>query len=262
MPTKTEQSDLFQAVHGRNADAPLAVIAAASASDCFEVAIEAVRIATTYMTPVILLSDGYLAHAAEPWRLPDLAALPRFPVRFRTDPAGFHPFLRDPATLARAWAVPGTPGLEHRIGGLEKDYDTGHISYDPDNHARMTRTRAAKIAGIATGIPLQRVALGDDHGAVAVVGWGSTYGAIHRAVGEARDEGLDASHIHLRYLSPFPRNLGELLKRFDRVVVPEMNNGQLVQLLRAEYLVPAEGLSKVEGKPFKVAEIVEAITRT
>ncbi len=259
MPTKAEQSDLFQAVHGRNADAPLAVIAAATAVDCFDVAIEAVRIATTYMTPVILLSDAYLAHAAEPWRLPDPEALPSFPVRFRTDPTGFHPFVRDPTTLARAWAVPGTPGLEHRIGGLEKDYDTGHISYDPDNHARMTRTRAAKIAGIANDIPAQRPALGDDHGAVAVVGWGSTYGAIHRAVGEAREDGLDVSHIHLRYLNPFPANLGDLLKRFDRILVPEMNSGQLVQLLRAAYLVPAVGLSKVEGKPFKVAEIVEAI---
>ena len=259
MPTKAEQSDLFQAVHGRNADAPLAVIAAATAVDCFDVAIEAVRIATTYMTPVIVLSDAYLAHAAEPWRLPDAAALPRFPVRFRTDPAGFHPLLRDPATLARAWAVPGTPGLEHRIGGLEKDYDTGHISYDPDNHARMTRARAAKIAGIANDIPPQRVALGDDDGAVAVVGWGSTYGAIHRAVREARADGLDVSHIHLRYLNPFPRNLGELLQRFGRILVPELNTGQLVHLLRAAYLVPAERLSKVAGKPFKVAEIVDAI---
>jgi 2-oxoglutarate ferredoxin oxidoreductase subunit alpha len=259
MPTKAEQSDLLQAVHGRNADAPLAVIAAATAVDCFEVAIEAVRIATQYMTPVIVLTDAYLAHAAEPWRLPDAAALPRFPVRFRTDPAGFHPFVRDPATLARAWAVPGTPGLEHRIGGLEKDYDTGHISYDPDNHARMTRTRAAKIAGIANGIPPQRVALGAEHGAVAVVGWGSTYGAIHRAVSEVRDDGGDASHIHLRYLSPFPKNLGELLSQFDRILVPEMNNGQLLQLLRAAYLVPAQGLSKVAGKPFKVSEIVGAI---
>src|SRR5216110_1199479 len=262
MPTKAEQSDLFQAVHGRNADAPLAVIAAASTADCFDVAIEAVCIATKYMTPVIVLTDAYLAHAAEPWRLPDASALPRFPVRFRTDPTGFHPFLRDAATLARAWAVPGTPGLEHRIGGLEKDYDTGHISYDPDNHARMTRTRAAKIAGIANDIPPQRVALGEDHGAVAVVGWGSTYGAIHRAVRDAREDGLDVSHVHLRYLNPFPSNLGELLKRFDRVLVPEMNNGQLLQLLRAAYLVPAEGLSKVEGKPFKVAEIVQAIEST
>src|SRR5216117_310402 len=259
MPTKAEQSDLFQAVHGRNADAPLAVLAAATATDCFDVAMEAVRIATTYMTPVVLLSDAFLAHAAEPWRIPDLDRLPRFPVRFRTDPAGFHPFLRDLKTLSRPWARPGTPGLEHRIGGLEKDYDTGHISYDPENHARMTRTRAAKIAGIANDIPPQRAALGADHGAVAVVGWGSTYGAIQQAVREAREDGIDVSHIHLRYLNPFPSNLGDLLKRFDRVLVPEMNSGQLVQLLRAAYLLPAEGLNKVEGKPFKVAEIVQAI---
>jgi 2-oxoglutarate ferredoxin oxidoreductase subunit alpha len=259
MPTKAEQSDLFQAVHGRNADAPLAVLAAATATDCFEVAMEAVRLATKYMTPVVLLSDAFLAHAAEPWRIPDPDELPRFPVRFRTDPAGFHPFLRDPTTLARPWAPPGTPGLEHRIGGLEKDYDTGHISYDPENHARMTRTRAAKIAGIANDIPLQSVALGADPGALAVVGWGSTYGAIHQAVRRAREEGVDASHVHLRYLNPFPRNLGDLLKRFDRVLVPELNAGQLVHLLRAAYLVPAESLSKVEGKPFKVSEILEAI---
>ncbi len=259
MPTKAEQSDLFQAVHGRNADAPLAVLAAATATDCFDVAIEAVRIATKYMTPVVLLSDAFLAHAAEPWRIPDLDQLPRFPVRFHTDPAGFHPFLREPETLARPWARPGTPGLEHRIGGLEKDYDTGHISYDPENHARMTRARAAKVAGIANDIPLQTVALGDDHGALAVVGWGSTYGALHQGVRRAREEGIEASHIHLRYLNPFPRNLGELLRRFDRILVPEMNNGQLVGLLRAAFLVPAEGFNKVEGKPFKVAEIVEAI---
>src|SRR5213083_2189916 len=262
MPTKAEQSDLFQAVHGRNADAPLAVLAAATATDCFDVAMEAVRLATTYMTPVVLLSDAFLAHAAEPWRIPDLDRLPRFPVRFRTDPAGFHPFLRDLKTLSRPWARPGTPGLEHRIGGLEKDYDTGHISYDPENHARMTRTRAAKIAGIANDIPPQRAALGADHGAIAVVGWGSTYGAIHQAVRRARQGGLDASHVHLRYLNPFPRNLGELLRRFHRIVVPELNNGQLVQLLRAAYLVPAEGLNKVQGKPFKVSEISEAIEAT
>src|SRR5438309_1684979 len=261
MPTKAEQSDLFQAVHGRNADAPLAVLAPTSTADCFDIAIEAVRIATKYMTPVIVLSDGYLAHAAEPWRIPDLDRLPRFPVRFRTDPAGFHPFLRDPDTLARPWARPGTRGLEHRIGGLEKDYDTGHISYDPTNHARMTQARAAKIAGIANDIPLQTMALGEDHGHLVVVGWGSTYGAIHQAVRRARNDGVDASHIHLRYLSPFPRNLRELLARFDRILVPELNNGQLAHLLRAAYLVPAEGLSKVEGKPFKVSEIAAAIER-
>ena len=259
MPTKTEQSDLFQAVLGRNADAPLAVLAPATVTDCFAVAMEAVRIATKYMTPVILLTDTYLAHAAEPWRIPDVDALPRFPVRFRTDPADFHPFLRDAKTLARPWAVPGTPGLEHRIGGLEKDYDSGHISYDADNHQRMTLARAAKIAGIAGDAPLQKVALGPERGALAVVGWGSTYGSIQEGVRRARERGLDVSHIHLRYVSPFPSNLGDLLKGFDRVLVPELNNGQLLMLLRATYLVPAQGLNKVAGKPFKVSEIEDAI---
>jgi 2-oxoglutarate/2-oxoacid ferredoxin oxidoreductase subunit alpha len=261
MPTKAEQSDLFQAVLGRNADAPLAVLAPASTADCFNIGMEAVRIATKYMTPVMVLSDGYLAHAAEPWRIPREADLPRFPVAYRTDPEGFHPFLRDPETLARPWVKPGTPQLEHRIGGLERDYDSGHISYDPDNHARMTQARADKIAGIANDIPLQTVALGNDRGKLALVGWGSTFGGIHRAVQIARDEGRDVSHIHVRYLSPFPRNLGDLLKRYDRVLVPEMNNGQLVKLLRAEYLVPAESLPKVTGKPFRVTEIVQAIRK-
>ncbi len=259
MPTKTEQSDLFQAVLGRNADAPLIVLAAASAGDCFEVAIEAVRLATKYMTPVILLTDGYLAHAAEPWLIPDVDALPGFPVTFRTDPEGFHPYMRDAKTLARAWAVPGTPGLAHRIGGIEKSYTTGHISYDPDNHQQMTDVRAAKVAGVAADIPEQGVALGNPGGALAVVGWGSTYGPIHQAVKQARADGLDVSHVHLRYVSPFPRNLGELLRGYGRVLVPEMNNGQLVQLLRAAYLLPVEGLSQVTGKPFKVATILEAI---
>src|SRR6267378_4375954 len=236
-------------------------LAVATATDCFDVAIEAVRIATKFMTPVIVLSDGYLAHAAEPWRIPVEADLPRFPIAYRTDPEGFHPFLRDPRTLARPWVRPGTPGLEHRIGGLEKDYDSGHISYDPDNHARMTEARADKIAGIADDTPEQTVALGEDHGELAVVGWGSTFGAIHRAVQIARDEGRDVSHIHVRYLSPFPRNLGELLRRYDRVLVPEMNNGQLVKLLRAEYLVPAEPLGKVTGKPFRVTEVVQEIRK-
>lgn len=258
MPTKTEQSDLFQAVLGRNADAPLPVIAAATPGDCFDVAREAVRLATRYMTPVIVLSDGYLANAAEPWRIPDVASLPDFPVRFRTDPRGFQPFLRDPKTLARVWARPGTPGLEHRIGGLERASDSGHISYDPDNHEQMTRMRAAKIAGIARDIPLQGVALGEDHGTLAVVGWGSTYGALQQAVKQVRAEGHAISHIHVRHLAPFPRNLGELLRRFDHVLVPELNNGQLVRLLRAEYLIAAEGLNQVSGKPFKVSRLVAA----
>ncbi|MDP3773383.1 MAG: 2-oxoacid:acceptor oxidoreductase subunit alpha [Gemmatimonadales bacterium] len=259
LPTKTEQSDLYQAVYGRNGDAPLPVLAAASPGDGFEVAIEAVRLATKYMTPVMLLTDGYLANAAEPWPVPDVASLPAFPVTYRTDPGGFHPFVRDPVTLARAWALPGTPGLEHRIGGLEKSYDSGHISYDADNHQQMTDVRAAKIAGIANDIPLQPVALGEDHGTIAVVGWGSTYGAIRQAVRQLREDGAAVSHIHIRYLAPFPKNLGDLLRRFDQVLVPEMNTGQLVTMLRAAYLLPAEGLNKVNGKPFKIGEIADAI---
>ena len=259
MPTKPEQSDLFQAVHGRNADTPLPVLAAATPADCFETAIEAVRLAVKYMTPVIVLSDAYLASAAEPWLLPDADRVPPFPVTFRRAVEGFHPYLRDAATLARPWVKPGTPGLMHRIGGIEKDYDTGHISYDPANHQRMTEVRAAKIARIAADIPLQAVELGDDHGALAVVGWGSTHGALHQGVKQLRAEGRAVSHIHLRYLNPFPRNLGDLLQRFDRILVPEMNTGQLVALLRSAYLLPAEGLNKVSGKPFKVSAIVDAV---
>ncbi|MFQ5773487.1 MAG: 2-oxoacid:acceptor oxidoreductase subunit alpha [Kiloniellaceae bacterium] len=259
MPTKTEQSDLYQAVFGRNADSPLVVLAARSPADCFDCAIEAVRLAIKYMTPVILLSDGYLAHASEPWAVPDAARLPRFPVEFRTDPAGFHPYVRDDKTLARPWAVPGAAGLEHRIGGLEKDADSGNISYDPANHQRMTDLRAARIAGVANDIPLQKFDQDPQEGGLVVVGWGSTYGPISRAVSDLRAEGLPVSHIHLRYLCPLPRNLGDLLARFDRILVPEMNKGQLLTLLRSEYLVPAEGLNKVTGKPFLIAEIEAAI---
>jgi 2-oxoglutarate ferredoxin oxidoreductase subunit alpha len=211
------------------------------------------------MTPVIILTDGYLANAAEPWPVPDIDAIPAFPVKFRTEKEGFHPFVRDPETLARAWAIPGTEGLEHRIGGIEKNYNSGHISYDPENHAKMTRARAEKIARIADDIPLQTTVLGPEKGKVAVVGWGSTYGPIRAAVARCRAEGIEASHIHLRYLNPFPRNLGDLLRAFERVLVPEMNNGQLVTILRSTFLLPAEGLSKVTGKPFKVSELVPAI---
>ncbi len=259
LPTKTEQADLYQALFGRNGDAPLPVLASATPTDCFETAIEAVRLATKYMTPVILLSDGYLANAAEPWRIPDVADFEPFPVTFRTEARDFHPYLREPETLARNWVVPGTPGLEHRIGGLERDYESGNISYDPENHQRMTEARVNKIKGIARDIPLQEVASGSDRGPLAVVGWGSTYGAIQQAVRRARDEGLEVSHIHLRYLWPLPRNLGELLGNFEKILVPEMNTGQLVTLLRAEYLVPAEGLNKVAGQPFKASEILAAI---
>jgi 2-oxoglutarate ferredoxin oxidoreductase subunit alpha len=259
MPTKTEQSDLYQAVFGRNADSPLAVIAARSPSDCFECAIEAVRLATKYMTPVILLSDGYIANASEPWALPDAEALPKFPVKFRTDPAGYHPFARDPKTLARAWAVPGTPGLQHRIGGLEKDSESGNISYDPANHQRMTDLRADKIAGIANDIPEQGFEGEAAEGGVLVVGWGSTFGPISRAVSNLRDAGSPVSHIHLRHIWPLPRNLGALLSRYEKILVPEMNKGQLLTLLRSEFLVAAEGLNKVNGKPFLIAELEAAI---
>lgn len=259
MPTKTEQSDLHQAVFGRNGDSPVAVLAARAPADCFEVAIEAVRLATRYMTPVILLTDGFVANAAEPWRIPDVDALPRFPVSFATETEGFRPTRRDPATQAREWVRPGTPGMEHRIGGLERDFETGNISYDPANHQKMTDLRIGKIAGIANDIPPQAVALGNQRGRLAVVGWGSTYGPIHRAVGNLREAGLDVSHIHLRYIWPLPANLGDLLAGFEQILVPEMNAGQLVTLLRSQYLLAAEGLNKVTGQPFKIAEIEAAV---
>ena len=255
LPTKTEQSDLFQAMYGRNADTPLPVIASRTAGDCFETAIEAVRIATKYMTPVIFLTDGFLANSAEPWEIPDADAIAEFPVEFRTDPEGFHPFLRDEQTLARNWAIPGTPGLMHRIGGIEKDYDSGHISYDSDNHQRMTKVRAAKIDGIANDIPEQKVEAGGNTGKLAVVGWGSTFGAINQAVGRCIEDGLNVSHIHIRHISPFPKNLGDLLGGFEKVMVPEMNNGQLVHVLRDKYLVDAESITQITGQPFKVSTL-------
>jgi len=261
LPTKTEQSDLLQALNGRNGDCPLAVIAACTPGDCFDMAIEAVRLATKYMTPVLLLTDGFLANSAEPWKIPDITTLKPFPVQYRRAPEGFHPFVRDPQTLARAWAIPGTPGLEHRIGGIEKDYDSGNISYDPDNHHKMTKVRAAKIAGIADDIPLQKMEQGEDTGDLLVVGWGSTYGAIAQAVMGARRSGLKVSHLHIRYMNPMPRNLGDLLHGFKKVSVPEMNNGMLVKVLRAEYLVDAQGFNKISGQPFKIAEIEAEIHR-
>ena len=259
MPTKTEQSDLHQAVFGRNADSPLVVVASRSPSDCFDVAIEAVRLSVKYMTPAILLTDGYIGNAAEPWLIPDFESFESFPVEFRTDPEGYQPFLRDEKTLARPWATPGTPGLEHRIGGLEKDFDTGHISYDSANHQRMTEIRVAKINGIADDIPLQTVEEGDDKGEMAVVGWGSTFGPINRAVSALRDEGGKVSHIHIRHIWPLPKNLGDLLEGFDQVLVPELNKGQLSTVLRSQYLTDAQTLSKVSGQPFKISEIEAAI---
>ncbi|MEE2971142.1 MAG: 2-oxoacid:acceptor oxidoreductase subunit alpha [Pseudomonadota bacterium] len=259
LPTKTEQSDLYQSVYGRNADAPLPVISASTPGDCFFAAIEAVRIATKYMTPVILLTDGYLSNSAEPWQIPNVDDIPDFKVEYCTDPEGFSPFRRDDETLARNWAIPGTPELMHRIGGIERDYDTGHISYDTDNHHRMTKVRAAKIDGIAKDIPQQEVAAGNDTGKLAVVGWGSTFGAINQAVTEAIDDGMDVSHIHLRHIWPLPSNLGDLLAGFDKVLVPEMNNGQLITVLRAEFLAPAVGLNQISGLPFKISDLVAEI---
>ena len=263
MPTKTEQSDLYQAVFGRNADAPLVVLAASSPANCFDIGIEAVRLATKYMTPVMVLSDGYMGNASEPWLIPDFDSYKPFPVTFadqdQIGEQGYLPYLRDEKTLARPWATPGTPGLEHRIGGIEREDGTGNISYDADNHQRMTDLRAAKINGIANDIAPQAVEQGIESGKLAVVGWGSTHGPISRAVGNMRDLGYDVSQIHLHHIWPLPRNLGDLLAGFEQVLVPEMNNGQLVTLLRAEYLTPAKPLNKVNGQPFKIAEIENAI---
>lgn len=260
LPTKTEQADLLLAMFGRNSDSPIPILAPATPADCFAVAFEAVRIAVTYMTPVFLLSDGYLANGAEPWRLPRADDLPEIAIRFRDDPTGFFPYLRDPETLSRPWAIPGTPGLEHRIGGLEKEHVTGNVSYAPNNHEQMVRVRARKIAGIVREIP-PTVVHGPESGDLLVVGWGSTHGAIEAATRTLRERGHAVSHVHLRHLNPFPGDLGDILRRFKRVLVPEMNLGQLVKLLRAEYLVDAIGLNKIQGQPFKVSEIVLKATR-
>jgi len=258
LPTKTEQSDLYQAVYGRNGDAPMPVIAARSPGDAFECAIEAVRIAVQYMTPVMLLTDGYIANAAEPWAVPDLTTYEAFPVEFLTEvpEGGFKPYGRD-EKLKRPWVKPGTPGLLHRIGGIEKEIDTGHINYAPANHQAMTDIRKDKIDGIT--VPDQVVELGAEGGKLAVVGWGSTFGPIHQAVRRKRAEGADVSHVHIRHIWPLPANLGELLKSYDKVIVPEMNTGQLKTVLRDQYLVDAKPVNKVSGQPFTIAEIEEAI---
>ena len=258
LPTKTEQSDLYQAVYGRNGDAPMPVVAARSPGDAFECAIEACRIAVQYMTPVMLLTDGYIANAAEPWAVPDLTTYEAFPVEFLTEvpEGGFKPYGRD-EKLARPWVKPGTPGLLHRIGGIEKEVDAGHINYAPGNHQAMTDIRKAKIDGVK--VPDQVVDLGAEGGKLAVVGWGSTFGPIHQAVRRKRAEGADVSHIHIRHIWPLPANLGELLKSYDRVIVPEMNTGQLKTVLRDQYLVDAKPVNKVSGQPFTIAEIEAAI---
>jgi len=254
LPTKTEQADLLQAVFGRNGEAPLCVLAAASPADCFLTVYEAARLAIKFMTPVICLTDGYLGNGAEPWRIPDIGDLPPIPVAFAKDPAGFQPYARDPATLARPWAIPGTPGLEHRIGGLEKQDITGNINYEPDNHDHMIRLRAEKIERIADDIPEQAVD-GPSSGGIVLVGWGSTYGSIRSAVTGLRESGHEVSHIHLRHINPFPRNLGALLAAFKTVIVPEINSGQLIRLLRAKYLVNAIGFNVVRGLPLRSEEI-------
>jgi 2-oxoglutarate ferredoxin oxidoreductase subunit alpha len=257
LPTKTEQSDLMMAIHGRHGEAPLPVVSASSPSDAFDAAIEACRIAVKYMTPVILLSDGYIGTSSEPWRLPDVTKLPTFPTTFATEvnhDDGYMPYLRDPDTLSRPWAVPGTPGLEHRVGGLEKDQLTGNVSYVPANHEAMTIIRENKTKAVADDIP--EIVIEDDADAeILVVAWGSTYSAVLAGVRNARLEGHKVAHVHLRHLNPFPRNLGEVLARYPKVLVPELNRGQLSRLLRAEYLTPTVSLPKVQGQPFMAAEI-------
>jgi 2-oxoglutarate ferredoxin oxidoreductase subunit alpha len=258
LPTKTEQADLLQAMFGRNSESPVGIVAPATPADCFRMAIEAVRLATKYMAPVFFLSDGYLGNGSEPWEIPSLDSLPEMKVNFRTDVEGFFPYLRDEKTLARPWAVPGTPGLEHRIGGLEKQNITGNVNYEPDNHDFMVRLRAEKIQRMQQDIPQLEV-FGKPEGKVLVLGWGSTYGAITTAVEQMQEKGQAVSSAHLRYLNPFPSNLGDVLKRFETVIVPELNLGQLCMLIRAKFLVDAVSLSQVKGKPFKVSTLVNKV---
>jgi 2-oxoglutarate ferredoxin oxidoreductase subunit alpha len=260
LPTKTEQADLMQALYGRNSESPIVVLAPASAGDCFYIAYEAVRIAVKYMVPVMVLSDGYLANGSEPWLIPDPETLPPIDVQFRTEKEGFFPYLRDPATLARPWVRPGTPGLEHRIGGIEKQDVTGNISYDPDNHDHMVRTRAEKVRRVAQEIPPTSIN-GPATGDLIVVGWGGTYGAITSAVERAQAEGKSVASIHLRHLNPLPPDLGHILREYRKVLVPEINSGQLVRVLRAEYLVDAVGFNRVRGLPLASEEIHEAINQ-
>jgi 2-oxoglutarate ferredoxin oxidoreductase subunit alpha len=262
MPTKPEQADLLMAMYGRHGESPIPIIAASTPADCFDCAYEAVRLAVKYMTPVILLTDGQLANGAEPWLLPDVSKLPPIKVEFASNPDGFLPYKRDPETLSRPWAVPGTPGLEHRIGGLSSEDQTGNVSYSPANNELMVRTRARKIAGIAREIPATTI-FGDVNGGdLVVLGWGSTYGAVREAVKQMREKGKSVSHIHLRYLNPLPSDLGDQLRKFKKVMVAEMNMGQLLKLVRADYLIDAIGCNKIQGRPFKVNELINRISRS
>jgi 2-oxoglutarate ferredoxin oxidoreductase subunit alpha len=258
LPTKTEQADLFQAVWGRNGECPAIVVAPATPADCFHMAIEAVRLAFKYMSPVFYLSDGYLANGAEPWEIPDINSLPKIEVKFTTDPATFMPYARDEETLARPYAIPGTPGLEHRIGGIEKQHITGNVNYDPENHHLMVKLRQEKVDRAVNEIPAVEV-MGEKTGKVLVLGWGSTYGSISSAVEKMQREGKSVSSAHLRYLNPFPKNLGDVLRGFETVIVPEMNLGQLCTMIRAKYLVDAVPFSKVKGRPFQIREIIRKV---
>ena len=260
MPTKTEQADLMQALYGRNSESPIVVLAPATPGDCFYIAYEAVRIAVKYMVPVMVLSDGFLANGSEPWLIPDPTTLPPIDVQFRTETEGFFPYLRDPATLARPWVQPGTPGLEHRIGGLEKQDVTGNISYDPENHDHMVRTRAEKVRRVGQEIPPTSIN-GPATGDLLVVGWGGTYGSITAAVERAQAAGTSVASIHLRHLNPLPPDLGHILREYRKVLVPEINSGQLVRVLRAEYLVDAVGFNRVRGLPLASEDILDAINQ-
>lgn len=264
LPTKTEQSDLMQAYYGRNGECPMPVIATATPSDCFDVAYEAVRLSVQHMTPIVLLSDGYIANGAEPWRFPQSADLPEIKVNFKkgldADEPKFQPYRRD-EKLARPWAIPGTPGLEHRIGGIEKQDITGNISYDPENHQHMVNVRQSKVDKIADYIPLQQLECGPEKGKVLVLGWGSTFGAIKSAVLQLLEEGHSISHAHIRYLRPFPKNLGEIIANFDQVLIPEINNGQLIKIIRDQYMVDAKAYNKVMGVPITKGELVEIIRK-
>ena len=260
LPTKTEQADLMQAMYGRNSEAPCAIVAPARPGECFDMALFAARIALKYMCPVFLLSDGYLANGAEPWLIPDPDKLEKIDVRFRTNPDGFAPYHRDEITLSREWAIPGTPGLEHRVGGLEKSHIYGNVSYDPENHDFMCRIRAAKIQRIVQEVPDLKVQ-GPDDARILLLGWGSTYGAIRAAVERCQARKLKVARAHLRYLNPFPANLGKVLKSFKKIIIPELNLGQLLFLIRAKFLVDAKGVNKIQGKPFTVAELVDVIEK-
>jgi len=259
LPTKTEQSDLNQAIYGRNGEAPMVVLAAATPTDCFNMAYEACRIALKYMIPVILLSDGYIANGSEPWKIPDIDSLPEIETRLTKKKEGFAPFQHDNPNLSRPWALPGTPGMEHRVGGLEKWEETGHVSYDPENHQKMVELRQQKVDVIANDIALAK-AFGKGNGDLLVIGWGGTHGALRSAVETAQEKGMSVSHLHLRHLNPLPRNLGEILVKFQKVMIAELNMGQLAAIIRSKFLVDAVSLNKIQGKPFTITEVFNKIT--